>query len=381
MQNMQKYKVNGVKFFFEDLKMMKREDELIGCKTASKLNASAKAVFIDLHFEVNDLGCTSEDFKIKDAAKKSGLKSSTYYQGFNYLREHGYIEEVVVGYKSVYRIRNYALYNQSQEEQVTNSKIPFSYFRIPYILRGSTVLPDLVASSDSRGITLLLEWLNGLTRELSKRFEKVDEYALSRLFNKLKERLNRSAKRVRQFLETIKPVLNIEMNGVKERKPKADRVARVRKSITQVVCKSISVSFNESCVQINDDYNKVRENEAKMRKETLNKLYTLNVALKKRDKRDIETVYKQEVVKVAKTIVSDKSRYYFMVQTTQVALEEIEEYIKKTSKKINNIGALYRTKLRAAVEDWLSRRDIEYINDDQAVGSIDTNFFNEILTG
>ncbi len=71
------------------------------------------------------------------------------------------------------------------------------------------ILSSLVKARDNRGIMFLLNLINTFSRKVGMEHYKhnIDEFHITRRMAFLKERLKRNAKKVRQYIEIIKPIV------------------------------------------------------------------------------------------------------------------------------------------------------------------------------
>lgn len=345
----QQFLMHGPKFFDETLKILVKNSEL----KEFALPASALATYILLHYKVDDLGVLTRNFKLKELEMMSGIPYSTIHTGFKVLQDEGWVEEILIKGMPHYKICNYNRLNSTAQESIDKTHI-LSYFRVPHHLLETSILKELVTHRDNKGIIQLLKLCNSFTRGIDKYHNQysIEEFSLTRLMKGLKEKLNRNAKKVRQYLDIITPIFNFEVVSQEERKPDENREAkRIRTKIKQLVITSFKVTMNPACVVVNDRA-KFRQSEAKMRKEAISRLTTAQISLTDKDRKDITVAYRNEITKIAACIYNTKLQKNFMSYSMTYALDHLEEYIAKTKKKVKSIGGFIRAKLRESLTDW-----------------------------
>ncbi|PES06895.1 hypothetical protein CN488_30175, partial [Bacillus anthracis] len=141
----QKFLIRGPKFFDGLFKQLRTEDE------AGELPASALAVYIGLHYMVNDIGLLPSDFTITQIAATIRLPYTTAYTGFQILLQRKLVQEKIIHGLPIYEINNYALNNRTKNEG-NMEYMALSYFRLPNTLLDTTILCELVTHRDRNGI-------------------------------------------------------------------------------------------------------------------------------------------------------------------------------------------------------------------------------------
>jgi hypothetical protein len=335
----QNFKVHGVKFFDGLLNIVKLENE------RKELPSSALATYILLHFECNDIGMLPREFQIMDLAKKSGIPYTTIYTGFQVCLEHRLVKETPVGNRTVYEVVDYALYNHTAAK---TTDISLSYFRIPFHLIQTTILSSLVKARDNRGIMFLLELINTFSRKIGVEHYKhqIQEFEITRRMAFLKDKLNRNAKKVRQYIEILKPIVQFTAIDSKEKKSSDSRIARVRKQVKQVIIEKFNVVFSSNCVMENDKKDLHRP-VAKCRKEAVSRLKYMGQSLRKKDRENMMIAFKQEIVDIAAYMPTKEKQNVLLITAMTYALDQVENYTKE--QEIFSIPAFMRVQFR---ESW-----------------------------
>ncbi|HHB1656458.1 TPA: hypothetical protein ACOQ0H_005753 [Bacillus cereus] len=339
----QSLNIHGVKFFDGLLNIVKLENE------RKELPSSALATYILLHFECNDIGMLPREFQIMDLAKKSGIPYTTIYTGFQVCLERRLIKETPVGNRTVYEIVDYALYNNTTAETVNMTGTSLSYFRIPFHLIQTTIMSSLVKARDNRGIIFLLDLINTFSRKVGMEHykHKIDEFQITRKMSFLKKRLNRNAKKVRHYIEIINPIVQFTAIDSKEKKSNKTRITSVRKQVKQIIIEKFNVVFSSNCV-IENDKKELHRQVAKCRKEAVSRLKHMGQALRKKDKENIMTAFRQEIVDIAIYLPTKQKQSELLIYAMTYALDQVESCMKQ--QEIFSIPAFMRVQFR---ETWM----------------------------
>ncbi len=337
----QNFKVHGVKFFDGLFNIVKLENE------RKELPSSALATYILLHFECNDIGMLPREFQIMDLAKKSGIPYTTIYTGFQVCLERKLVRETPVGNRTAYEIVDYALYNHTAAETTNMINISLSYFRIPFYLIQTTILSSLVKARDNRGIMFLLELINTFSRKIGMEHykHKIEEFEITRKMAFLKGKLKRNAKKVRQYIEIVKPIIKFNAVDPKDKKPSESRITRVRRQVQQVIIEKFNVIFSSNCV-IENDKKELHRPIAKCRKEAVSRLKHMGQALRKKDKENIMTAFRQEIVDIAIYLPIKQKQNELLIYAMTYALDQVESCTKEQD--IFSIPAFMRVQFRAS---------------------------------
>ncbi|MCU4862786.1 hypothetical protein OB981_22295 [Bacillus cereus] len=343
----QSLNIHGVKFFDGLLNIVKLENE------RKELPSSALATYILLHFECNDIGMLPREFQIMDLAKKSGIPYTTIYTGFQVCLERRLIKETPVGNRTVYEIVDYALYNNTTAETVNMTGTSLSYFRIPFHLIQTTIMSSLVKARDNRGIIFLLDLINTFSRKVGMEHykHKIDEFQITRKMSFLKKRLNRNAKKVRHYIEIINPIVQFTAIDSKEKKSNKTRITSVRKQVKQIIIEKFNVVFSSNCV-IENDKKELHRSVAKCRKEAVSRLKHMGQALRKKDKENIMTAFRQEIVDIAIYLPTKQKQSELLIYAMTYALVQVESCLKE--QEIFSIPAFMRIQFR---ESWRSFKE------------------------
>ncbi|KLA22078.1 MULTISPECIES: hypothetical protein [Bacillus cereus group] len=344
----QNFKVHGVKFFDGLLNIVKLENE------RKELPSSALATYILLHFECNDIGMLPRKFQIMDLAKNSGIPYTTIYTGFQVCLERKLVKETPVGNRTVYEVVDYALYNHTAAETTKTTDISLSYFRIPFHLIQTTILSSLVKARDNRGIMFLLELINTFSRKIGMEHYKhqIQEFEITRRMAFLKDKLNRNAKKVRQYIEILKPIVQFTAIDSKEKKSSDSRIARVRKQVKQVIIEKFNVVFSSNCV-IENDKKDLHRPVAKCRKEAVSRLKYMGQSLRKKDRENMMIAFKQEIVDIAAYMPTKEKQNELLITAMTYALDQVENYTKE--QEIFSIPAFMRVQFRESWTDFTEK--------------------------
>lgn len=347
LHRQQKFLMHGPKFFDGLFKRLKFEMD----ENPTGIPASALTTYILLHFKVNDMGLLPTDFVLADLGRELDIPYSTIHSGFQTLLSRQLVKEIFISGIPVYEITDYAMNNRTKTEGNMDF-VALSYFRIPNLLLKTSILKTLVSQRDSKGILLFLELCNSFTRELwQKKLSNIDDYAIERLMTTFKKYLGRNAKRVRMYIQTIAPIFKCEPIDTEVRKARKSRVSRILELREQIFVRKFKIQLAANCVVENDDRD-IKQQEARMRKEATARFNAIGYPLSSSDLKNIVVAYRNEVSEIASFIENKQFRKQFMTYTMSSAMDDIEEYVKATSKKINSIGAIVRAKLREALYKW-----------------------------
>ena len=347
LHKQQKFLMHGPKFFDGLLKRLKLEIH----ENPNGIPASALVTYILLHYKVNDMGLLPTDFVLADLGKELDIPYSTIHSGFQTLLSRQLVKEVFNNGIPVYEITDYAINNRTKLEGNMDC-VALSYFRIPNLLLETPILKNLVSQRDSKGILLLLELCNSFTRELwQKNLSTIEDYSIVRKMKFLKERLGRNAKRVRKYIQTISPIFKCETIDTEVRKARKSRVSRILELTEQIFVRKFKIHLSTNCIVENDNA-AIKQQEARMRKEATARFNAIGYPLSSSDLKNIVVAYRNEVSQIASFIENKLLRNQFMTYTMSSAMDDIEEYVKTTGKKLSSIGAIVRSKLREALYKW-----------------------------
>ncbi|MFF2242360.1 hypothetical protein ACFVUU_30410 [Bacillus thuringiensis] len=350
-----KFLMRGVKMFDETRHYLLKNNEL----GKYALPSSALATYIYLHFYVNDVGLLPRDFKLSIISNASGIAYTTVHTGFQALLESGMVREVFINGISIYEICNYARLNRTYKETTKQDIGKLSYFRIPNHLLDSKVLKQLVSHRDSKGILLLLDLCNTFTRKIGlENKNQIEKFITQRTMSYLKEKLGRNAKKVREYLNIIRPIFPFTASNTEVRKPNMGRLTHIKEYVEQIFITKFNVHISAECVI--ESQNKVlRQQEAHMRKEAKDRLKSLKLPLSMKEDNDLIVAFKNEISTIAQFLKHTKDIKRFMTYTMTYALDELENFV-KSGNKVSVLGAFMRAKFRESILSWRTK----YIPDD-----------------
>ena len=338
----QKFKMEGVKFFQFHLDQIKS----LVLFTQKSMPPSAIAAFMGLMTMCGEAGdgLLPLDFTIAKLQKRLKLPYNTTKDGFRYLLEHNLVRERFHenSPKSVYEIVRYAEENRTKAER-PNQEGSLSYFRLPEELFNTSIIPELVSKRDSKGLLLLLKFFNGFTREFGKNKDQLSDYKLTRTVEYLKKELNRSSKRVREYLEIINPLFHVTPINVHTRKAHKERDIRVRKMTDQTWVEKYIITLSHTCVVEGHKYSEVA---MKALKEANTRLRDLGFFLKQSDKTGIARIFYSNVVEIANWLPESRQPFFIM-ETMTTSLDVLEQ--RNKTMKVDNPGGQLNKLFRAEV--------------------------------
>ncbi|WP_430510705.1 hypothetical protein [Gottfriedia solisilvae] len=350
-KRMSPYKVDGGKFFDNLNKLLREQHDAV------QFPASSLAAYILLHLECDPFGRIEFDnksihddkrFNLNIAAKRSSIPYTTLYTGFQTLLQRNLVREILIDGKPYYEIVGYASANTYDFETTSEQSTKLSYFRVPYTLRNNNVLAKLVNARDSKGILLLLDLCNNLSRGYTKTL---------RLMKTLKHYLNRSAKRVRAYIEMISPIFSFTSEDYSVRKPKESRLTRVRKQVEQILISKFAISFQPGILVENDNTD-LNFQVNKVQKDALSRLTLMNVAVRKTDRKSLYVTFNEIIVEKAKYILDTKLKNKLLNVSMSYVMDAIESKL-RNGVKVESIGAFTRKCLSDFSKTFFSSLDVK----------------------
>jgi len=214
-------------------------------------------------------------------------------------------------------------------------------------------MSSLVKARDNRGIIFLLDLINTFSRKVGMEHykHKIEEFQITRKMSSLKKRLNRNAKKVRQYLEIINPIVQFTAIDSKEKKSNETRITSVRKHVKQIIIEKFNVVFSSSCL-IENDKKELHRPVAKCRKEAVSRLKHMGQALRKKDRENIMTAFRQEIVDIAIYLPTKQKQSELLIYAMTYALDHVESCLKE--QEIFSIPAFMRVKFR---ESWIGFKE------------------------
>ncbi|MFS8652353.1 MAG: hypothetical protein FWJ66_10620 [Caldibacillus sp.] len=313
---------------------------------SERFTASAYAVYLSmlyqLHIEKNARGILKE-FNLAEWARKLNIPYSTMYDGFKFLERKKFFEERIQNGMPVLVLRDIEDLNNPKRfrfKRIGQKKgTPvMNYLIVPFALFKTTVFADLVHHSCPEGFELILSLLNQFRTHMSKK-NKVDIKQLKqdRLMSTLKKKLGKSsAKSVRAVLDMLRPIFDIEFEGVQIRG-------------NQIHIEKVWFQMRPECVQEEnvEDFN-IKQLTALLSHELNYFLDGHKIKYKPKDQISIIFAFKQEVYNRLKFIDGEngfdlipKLREYFLV-----CMDDVAEYLQTKKKEIHNLGAFFRKVFR-----------------------------------
>lgn len=358
----QKFHVNGFKFF------RAHKEQLFKIHEEQHLSAAAIGTFMIILNEVNSEGELYTDYKHSKLSKIYNVKYTTYTTGLYECIKHDLIRTKEVDNKKIYYITGYSEENRSAIER-PNREGNMTYFKIPgSILRNQDVIQTLIRKKDAKGLIEFIRMYDRCFTTLKDGKQSLEDHAQPYNFQNFKNALNRSSKKVREYLAILAPVLKINAPVKEVRKPRPEKTNRVRRAVEQVwMEKNFHVHVSENIV-IDEA---VKSTVPALFSEAQARLSAIKLPLSKQDSKGLR--------KAISDTIADWSNYMesftfkqFSRNVLQDALDQVEKYIQIPGQKFNNIVAFLRTKLVDAADFYMitqlseaERIDIAsaYVND------------------
>jgi hypothetical protein len=334
--------INGKKFFQDGLTKLK----------SYPLPASAICTYILFHLECDDYGrVQANSFSLTKFSKMTGIPSSTLYGGMEALFQHGFLQEVIIKNQPYYEIIGYSRWNTPEFNGQATTEEGLNYFRIPYKLTEGSTLKRLVSSRDSSGLIMLLDLFNTFTREFNIKGDRTEE-GITRRMSFLKDRMKKTALKIRQWVEIVESLFIFEPVGISERKPRKDRLTvRKKNNPVQILIEKFKVTINPSIIGELEDTYDTKQVEAAVRKEVSHKLVLEGIKHNNKDIRDILASIKQEVIDVMKYYhASIPRRNKVIFDVFNSAFDQFIDYYKDKKEndpvnQVRSIGAFVRNSL------------------------------------
>lgn len=357
----QNFIVDGIKFFKNHLDKL-RYDSMV---TDHPITTSEISVFIILHLYSDDMGqirSLTKDPSISDRKKlcisnlatEHNLTYETVKKAFDRLITRNYIAEVYTTNGMHYEIVDYAKFNQQFVNSFNSDKS--SYFRIPLTLFNEKIFGNLIRHRYHKGPILLLELCQYISVQLGtnrKDIESIEKVQGERTMTYLKQKLNTTAKRVRDFLSIIQNIFMFKPIDEKVKNPSSKRKHRKR-TFVQVYIEKFTFSLNAACFKRNDDLNE-RKTFARARKEMSARIKNAQIPVKWRDMKDIEKSLNRMVNLSTHLQVVKKSDKMLNYTISKVADTLEELHTSGDFNKIKRIGAFCNKCFSNAFEDFTKR--------------------------
>lgn len=175
--------VDGMQFFDEELKYLKRYELEYVYGSEKKLTASSLVTYILLRSLCDEVGLILEqDFNLKEECEKHNLPYSSIHNGYHRLFDIGLLHIDRINGRTYIQLPVVAAYVPT----ATNTKIP-GYFLVPKAIFRSGFLRGFIKGRDVRGLLGLLDLINGLYRESKRKSKQWLKRKKITLFNKLKQ--------------------------------------------------------------------------------------------------------------------------------------------------------------------------------------------------
>ncbi|SEO07926.1 hypothetical protein SAMN04489762_3434 [Terribacillus saccharophilus] len=354
----QKFTIEGIKFFKNHLDKL-RYDSMV---TDYPITTSEISVFMILHLYTDEMGqirSLTKDTSISERkllcisnlATDHNLNYETVKKAIDSLIARNYVAEVYSDKGMHYEIVDYGKYNQ----QIVNSisKETASYFRIPLALFQERIFGSLIKHRYHKGPILLLELSQYFTVQLGTNRRNVEDFELvkgERTMSYLKKALNTTAKRVRDFLDTIHNVFSFKPLAETIKNPSLHRTQRKR-SFVQICIEKFSFSLNGACFKRNEEQNEQRSF-ARVRKEMAARIKHARIPVKWREMKDIEKSLSRMVRVSTHLRVVDKAKSMLDYTVSKVADTLENLHTNGEIKSIKRIGAFVNKCFSNAFSDY-----------------------------
>lgn len=348
--------LNGRKFFQDGLTKLKVEHDCY------PLPASAVCSYVLFHLVCDDLGRVhANSFSLTKFSKMTGIPSSTLYGGMEALLQRGFLQEVIIKNQPYYEIIGYSTWNTPEfNRQQSGREEGLNYFRIPYKITEGSALKRLVSSRDAAGLIMLLDLFNAFTRLVNLKGQKAEE-GITRRMGYLKQKMKKTALKIRQWAEIIEVFFNFEPVGVSKRNPRKDRLTiRKKNNPVQVLIEKFKVTINPSLIAELEDTYDTQQVEATVRKEVSFKLVEEGIKHTQKDIRDILASVKQEVIDVMKYYnesIPQRNKVIFDVFNSAFG-QFIDFYKDKKENdpenQVRSIGAFIRSSLISSFGNYIN---------------------------
>ncbi|WEA41187.1 hypothetical protein [Lysinibacillus fusiformis] len=175
--------VDGMQFFDEELKYLKRYEHEYVYGSEKKLTASSLVTYILLRSLCDEVGLILEqDLNLKEECEKHNLPYSSIHNGYHRLFDIGLLDIDRINGRTYIQLPIVAAYVPTS----INPKIP-GYFLVPKAIFRNGFLKGFIKARDVRGLLGLLDLINGLYRESKRKSKQLLKRKKITLFNKLKQ--------------------------------------------------------------------------------------------------------------------------------------------------------------------------------------------------
>lgn len=353
----QNYTVDGPKFFKKHLDKI-NYDSMV---TDHPITTSEISVFMILHLYTDEMGQirsltkdpTISDRKqlcISNISTEHNLTYETVKKAFDTLLARNYIAEVHTAKGTHYEIVDYAKYNQLIS---SNDKEKSTFFSIPTTLFHEKIFGQLIKHRYHKGPILLLKLCEYIQMQLGTNRRTVEDIKLvkgERTMAYLKDILNTTAKRVRNFLSIIRNVFSFKAIEEKVKTPCKDRVER-RRTFVQVCIEKFNFSLNGACFKRIDEKSE-RKTYASCKKEMAARIKNAQIPIKWREIKDIEKSISRIVNISTHLQVVNKSQKMLNYTISKVADKLEELHNAGELDVIKSIGAYVNKSFTNAFEDF-----------------------------
>ncbi len=327
-------KVRGFKFpkqIYDNLDLIFKESTI-------RVPSSALTVYLTLLSECNERGIVGE-YSMKSWSDKLDIPISTLCCGMRYLEGNNYIQDKIIQNRTVIEISHYERFNNPERKEDLN------YFRVPHFLFETNILKELVRRSNSKGIMFLLSLFNRFRTAITSNND--INSTLPYNMAHLKTVLNKTAIKVREYAELLRPLFSFD-------------VTEEIKRGYQIVTRRYIVKLKKSFIQQEEDP-RITNLLGKMKKELTYILEGFNHRATKDDVDDIIGAFKQESVDVIKYLEPQTKRDDILEKCFLNVMDLLTTRDQQKSKRIDSLGKysrkLFRKETHALVKS-LDRNDV-----------------------
>lgn len=344
-----KLHVTGFKFF------RSHKQKLIDLQQTDKLSAAAIGSFMFVLDQVLHNGELPSDYKHSKIVKEYNVKYSTYTTGLYECIKHNLVNFKVINNQKIYYVVGYQEENRSKAER-PNQDGDLSYFKIPgHILRTATTVQELIKTKNAQGLIEFIKMYDrcytglGMKKGDGKSVQNYD-------FQNFKNRVKWSAKKLRQFLDILSPVLKVDLEITKIKQPRQEKKDRVRKPVKQIIATKFQVCVSPDLLKDKE----ANAEEASLLKDGLYRLSAMGLNAAKKDSKGLRKAIKDKVLTWKKYMDAGTFKD-FSRRSLQTALDQLESYVKsyinQSDDNVRNIPAYISSKLTDATEQYLVNLD------------------------
>ncbi|MGE6600138.1 hypothetical protein ACQKEY_00175 [Lysinibacillus fusiformis] len=208
--------VDGIQFFDKELECLNKYEFEYVHDPKKKMTASSLVTYLLLRSLCDEVGLILEqDLNLKEECEKRNLPYSSIHNGYHRLFDIGLINIDRINGRTYIQLPIVAAYVPTAKDP----KIP-GYFYVPKVIFSSNFLRGFIKARDVRGLLGLLDLVNGLYREFSRKrstWLKRKKTTLFKKFQQSKKVFNKWLQRVFYGQDSLIQVKQ-ELDGLYELK-------------------------------------------------------------------------------------------------------------------------------------------------------------------